>query len=109
MVTAAKSVNRATLLEKVSRGVQESRARLPQPVAVGTRAATGGRQVGVRNCGKLGRRQSCQLCPHLGAAADSKTVVRQVNILHSGEVFSINEDMDCTTEITKRIKRLIKL
>ena len=62
------------------------------------RAVTGGREVGVRSCGRGGRRQGCRMCPHIGAAADMRTVVKKAVIYHSGEVIDIKDDLTCTSE-----------
>ena len=34
----------------------------------------------------------------MGAAADMRTVVKEVTIFHSGEVLKINQNIDCCTE-----------
>ena len=74
------------------------RARLAQEPSVQTRAATGVRQVGVRCCGRGGRRQLCSLCPFLGAASDPRVVVQEATINHTGEVISIIQNITCTDQ-----------
>ena len=71
------------------------RARLAVKPSVQTRAATGSR-VRVRNCGRIGRRQQCPLCPHLGAVSSPRGVVQEVQIHHSGEVINITQNITCT-------------
>ena len=85
------------------------RARLPQPEVGWTRAAMRSRVVGMRSCGRGGRRQGCRLCPHLGAAADPRGVVKEVVINHSKEVITIKEDLDCTTESCLYLLNCVKL
>ena len=72
------------------------RARLAVKPSVQTRAGTGSRVVGVRNCGRIGRRQQCPLCPHLGAASNPRGVVQEVVIHHSGKVIKIYQNITCT-------------
>ena len=74
------------------------RERLPRPAVAATRAVRGAREVGVRCCGKGGRRQGCRLCNHMGTASNMKTVVKEVVILHSGEVIQIKDNLDCCSE-----------
>ena len=69
------------------------KARLPMASARGTRAATGARLVGVRNCSRSGRRQRCRLCPHLGAASDPRVVVQEAKINYTGDIFKIKDDI----------------
>ena len=70
-------------------------ARLPGKPSVQTRATTGNKVVGVRNCGRVGRRQLCSLCPHLGEASNPRAVVQQVMIHHSGEIIKITQNITC--------------
>ena len=72
------------------------KARLSAKPTVQTRAATGARVVGVRRCSGGGRRQSCPLCPHLGASP--RDVMQEVKIHHSGEIIKIRENMSCTDQ-----------
>jgi hypothetical protein len=75
------------------------RARLPQEPSVQTRAATGARQVGVRCCGRGGRRQLCPLypmCPFLGAASDPRVVVKEDTSNHTVEVITITQNIPCS-------------
>ena len=69
------------------------RISLPGKPSVQTRATTGNKVVGVRNCGRVGRRQLCSLCPHLGEASNPRAVVQQVKIHHSGEVIKITQNI----------------
>ena len=58
-----------------------------------TRGALGHTDVGFRIC-RAGKRR-CSLCPFAGVASDGKTVVKEVTILHSGEVVRIQENITC--------------
>lgn len=73
------------------------RSKLTQPTAVATRQATGVREIGVQSCGLSGRRQGCRLCPHLGAASNHRSVIKEVKVNHSGAIIKITEDLCCTT------------
>ena len=73
------------------------KARLPQQHMVATRANTGTGEVGMRGCGRNGRRQMCRLCPHLGPAADQSVVISEAVISNNNEVIKIKDNINCTT------------
>ena len=74
------------------------RARLAKGGTVLTRSVTGDSLVGARSCGRIGQRQMCCLCPHLGPAADPRRVVQEVVIHHTGDRIKINQNINCTDE-----------
>ena len=64
------------------------RARLPPRLGrPGSSRLADGQRPGFRCC-KAGRR-SCSMCPYTGPASDSRTVVTEVTIKHSGKVIPI--------------------
>ena len=70
------------------------RARLPPRLGrPGSNRLGAEQRPGFRSC-KAGRR-SCSLCPYTGPAADSKTVVTEVTIKHSGMVIQISQPITC--------------
>ena len=69
------------------------RAKLPARVGrVGGRLTDGPRG-GFSSC-KAGRR-SCSLCPFTGGASNSRSIVNQVTIKHTGLVLEIKENITC--------------
>ena len=50
-------------------------------------------QVGFRRC--AGSRRGCSLCPFTGAAADGKTVVKEVVVNLTGQVIQLQQNITC--------------
>ena len=57
------------------------------------RAGTRGGQVGFRRC--PGSRRGCSLCPFTGAAADGKSVVKEVRVNNTGQVINVKQNITC--------------
>ena len=69
------------------------KARLPPKQGMNVTRAGTGQRLGFRCC-KAGRR-AWSLCPFTGAAADRKTVMKEVTIKHSGLKLPILQQISC--------------